>query len=90
MNTHHLLNPRYQNLQDVAQEFATDYQTNSPFPNIVFTDFFKPDLLDTVLAEFPDLSQKEGHRYDDSVQRKLAGKGEAFFGPVTEKLHAFS
>ena len=32
--------------------------SSKPFPNIVLKDFFNPEMLDGVLREFPDLSNK--------------------------------
>jgi len=74
-------------LKKLAKEKAQEYQAAAPFPNIVFHDFFDPQMLDKVLDEFPDLSQtKDIEKFDDYNQKKLATKGEATFGEMTKLL----
>lgn len=85
-----LLNPKYQNLQQVAAEYKEAYESNPPFPNIYFDDFFNHDMLRGVLAEFPDLNKKEETVfYDNPNERKHATKGEYTFGPNTKRLVHF-
>ncbi|WP_428331691.1 2OG-Fe(II) oxygenase [Mucilaginibacter sp.] len=74
-------------LKRLATERKLEYQNAEPFSNIVFHDFFNPEMLDAVLAEFPDLSlTKNIEKFDDYNQKKLATKGEASFGEVTKLL----
>ncbi|MDX1641479.1 MAG: 2OG-Fe(II) oxygenase [Balneolaceae bacterium] len=79
----------YGNLREVAEKHAGEYQSADPFPNIYFKNFFDADYLDSVLAEFPDLSQKESITYKNKKEIKFAGKGERFFGPKTKELMHF-
>jgi hypothetical protein len=44
----------YRHLAETAEKFHPVYAGNSPFPSIYFDDFFDPDFLREVLAEFPD------------------------------------
>jgi len=77
-------------LGKLGAENARAYQEAEPFPNIKFPNFFDPAMLDEVLKEFPDLSQKKNiAKYDNPNERKLASKGEALFGPVTKRLAHF-
>lgn len=85
-----LLNPKYKNLEQIAAEYKEVYETNPPFPNIYFDDFFNPDMLRRVLAEFPDLKKKEETvYYDNPNERKHATKGEYSFGSNTKRLVHF-
>ena len=83
------LGKAYRNLPAIAREAAASYRDAAPFSHIVFRDFFDPQYLDQVLAEFPDLEKQNSIHYADSLQRKRAGKGEAFFGPVTQEMMRF-
>ncbi len=77
------------NLEELAQQKKDEYQNAAPFPNIVFPDFFNPEMLDQVLGEFPDLAKKKAEeieKFNDYNQVKLATKGEASFGDVTKAL----
>lgn len=76
-------------LNDLAQQFAGEYQQNKPFPNIFFEDFFDPAILNQVLAEFPDLSQRNTIHYNNAFEKKFAGRGEQDFGPATRSLMHF-
>ena len=83
------LGKAYRNLPAIAREAAASYRDAAPFSHIVFRDFFDPQYLEQVLAEFPDLEKQNSIHYADSLQRKRAGKGEAFFGPVTQEMMRF-
>lgn len=83
------LNNAYQNLTEVAASYRAAYMSGSPFPNIYFNDFFNPEMLDRVLAEFPDLSKEDVIKYDNPKEKKLNGKGERPFGPETKRFMHF-
>ena len=69
-------------------EKAKDYTTADPFPNIYFDNFFIPERLKEVLAEFPDLTKNADLKFNDPNQVKLASKGEYRFGEKTlEFMH---
>ena len=68
---------------------VTEYANNQPFKHIVIDNFFDENYLKSVVEEFPDLqskSNKERISYENPRERKLAGKGEANFGPKTKAL----
>lgn len=81
-----LVNKKYiENLHELVDQYAT----NQPFKHIVLDDFFDEDFLKRVLSEFPDLqgrSDQERIAYANPRERKLAGKGESNFGPLTKIL----
>jgi Rps23 Pro-64 3,4-dihydroxylase Tpa1-like proline 4-hydroxylase len=66
-----------------------EYTNGDPFPNIYFDNFFNPEMLEKVLAEFPDMSKKPDLQYNDPNQVKLASKGEYRFGEVTKDFAYF-
>ena len=66
------------------------YIENKPFPSIWFDDFFKPDLLKQILAEFPQLGQeKKDIHYANANEIKFATKGEYRFGELTKEFMHF-
>ena len=65
MNHAHILSENFQNLEQAAQNEKKNYLNAKPFPNIVFSNFFKEDFLNTILEEFPDLSKSnESQNYN--------------------------
>jgi hypothetical protein len=87
MDTNPYLSPKFQDLAEQARQHNTDYTGNHPFPNIYFDDFFDPDYLRGVLAEFPDLAKKKDKiHYNNPNENKHAGKGEFDMGPRTKAL----
>lgn len=78
------------NLDYLAAKNKHDYQRAEPFPNIVFHDFFNESLLNRVVEEFPDLSQKSDTiSFNNQNEKKLATKGEGTFGETTKSLVHF-
>lgn len=79
-----------QNHLNSAREYSLEYSNNSPFPHIVLDNFFDPSYLESVLAEFPNLSGiKNKLTFNNPYEKKLAGKGESNFGPKTKELMHF-
>ena len=73
-----------------GKEKSAEYQNNKPFPHIVLHDFFREEILDAVLEEFPDLRKSEGKlSYDNEHELKLASRGEEHFGPRTKSFVHF-
>ena len=71
----------------LAKNNKKTYQSNSPFPNIYYKNFFNPNFLEEVLEEFPDLSKKkETVKFNDINQLKNASQGEELLGEKTKKL----
>lgn len=61
-----------------------EYANGDPFPNIYFDNFFNPEMLDKVLAEFPDLKAKPDIAFREVGQIKNATQGEYRFGEHTK------
>src|SRR4051794_19771738 len=79
------LNPSITDLKQLGIDKHQEYITAEPFPNIVIDNFFNEEILDQVLADFPDLSKKKGVKtYDDHNQKKLEAKGELYFSDMTK------
>jgi hypothetical protein len=81
-----VLNKKIENLASYAKEKSDLYQQAEPFPSIYLDDFFDTDFLNTVLEEFPDLSNLDSKEFNDFKQIKLQGKGEMFFEEKTKIL----
>ena len=80
---------KYTNLLDVAKEYSDQYKSASPFPSIVFENFFNREILENILSEFPDLSKTKSSVFDNPREKKLAGKGKKPFGKTTKKFMKF-
>lgn len=76
-------------LLELGRSKSQEYQGADPFPSMYFDDFFNPDLLREVLAEFPDLGQKGDIHYQNPNENKLATRGEYRFGPKTRAFVHF-
>ena len=73
-------------MQEAAGTAQAAYVNAQPFPHVVFDDFFDPQVLELVLAEFPRPGSIPWQRFDDEREIKLASAAEASFGPVTRLL----
>lgn len=83
------ISPEYQNLMQVSTDNKAEYLEATPFPYIKFENFFCESFLNQVLNEFPDLSKENSTQFNNSNERKFAGKGEASFGVQTRSLMHF-
>jgi len=81
--------PNYSNLSKVAADNREVYGNGVPFPFIKFDNFFNETLLDQVVDEFPDLASEDSMEFNNSNERKFAGKGELSFGPQTRAFMHF-
>lgn len=79
------LNPSITNLKQLGIDKREEYLNAAPFPNIVIDDFFNEEILNQVLADFPDLSKKADVKsYNNHNEKKLEAKGEMYFSDVTK------
>ena len=67
-----IISKKYLNPQTITEELKNNYQLGSPFPNIVLDNFFNESFLNTILKEFPDLSQI-------NISQKYKNKDEVKF-----------
>jgi len=70
-------------MKELAASACSTYSKATPFPHIVFDDFFDPNLLEQVLAEFPQPGAIRWQQFDNEHEIKLASAAESSFGPVT-------
>jgi Rps23 Pro-64 3,4-dihydroxylase Tpa1-like proline 4-hydroxylase len=73
-------------MQAMIPSAHQSYLDARPFPHIVVDDFLSPDVLETVLAEFPKPNQILWQQFDNAREIKLASAKETTFGPVTRLL----
>lgn len=83
------VNMSAQELHELGKAKHQEYITADPFPNIYFDNFFIPEMLEEVLAEFPDMQNKPDLQFSDPNQIKLASKGEYRFGEKTKDFAYF-
>ncbi len=84
-----MLSNKFKDLLTVAENHRKEYQTNKPFPNICFKEMFDEGFLDSVLNEFPDLSNENATKFSNPNENKSASRGESLFGDKTKKLIHF-
>ena len=73
-------------MRETADSAHTAYIDAKPFPHVVFDNFFNPELIDLVLAEFPKPNAIRWQSFDNAAEIKLASAAEASFGPATRLL----
>lgn len=83
MNNSPFLNISHAELIELGKAKHDEYISNAPFPNGYFDDFFNADELRKVLAEFPNLGDKQDIKFENPNEIKLASRGEYRFGPQT-------
>jgi len=67
----------------ISQSAHSTYANAKPFPHIVLDDFFDPEVVEGVLAEFPSPNAIRWQRFDNAHEIKLASATDASFGPLT-------
>jgi Rps23 Pro-64 3,4-dihydroxylase Tpa1-like proline 4-hydroxylase len=73
-------------MADATASLREAYRSARPFPHFVVDNFFDPELVDQVLAEFPKPQQIAWQKFDNEKELKLASAAESSFGPVTRLL----
>ena len=68
-----ILSNKYENLEELSKKNESYYRENTPFPHIVFENFFEKEFLKKVLDEFPDLSNiSKSEKYNSKNEVKLS------------------
>jgi len=70
-------------MKEIAGPAHLQYSNAVPFPHVVLDDFFDPNLLNHVLAEFPPPNAIRWQQFDNEREIKLASAAEFSFGPIT-------
>lgn len=73
-------------LKDLAMKHREEYAQAQPFPHIVIDNFLPEEVLDAVLAEFPDPKQIEWQSFQNKAEKKLASRHEQQMGDATRLL----
>ena len=73
-------------MKEIAASAHSSYINAKPFPHIVFENFLDPELLELVLAEFPEPGAIRWQKFDNEREIKLASAVESSFGPATRLL----
>jgi Rps23 Pro-64 3,4-dihydroxylase Tpa1-like proline 4-hydroxylase len=66
-----MINKKFLDLEGHALTSKSGYSTAQPFPHIVIDDFFKENILEEILDEFPDNMKKNGEDYNNKAEKKL-------------------
>jgi hypothetical protein len=83
------INKTVDELKALATDKRKNYVNANPFPNIYFDNFFKEEILEEVLSEWPDMDKEADFKFKDKNQIKLASKGEYRFGDKTKEFMHF-
>ncbi len=66
------INTNYSDLEKVAADNNNEYVNAHPFPSIVFDNFFKKDILEKILSDFPKNIKEIGNNYNNKAEKKLS------------------
>jgi Rps23 Pro-64 3,4-dihydroxylase Tpa1-like proline 4-hydroxylase len=78
-------------LKQIAQDNATEYRSNQPFPNIYFDDFLPASVAEAVIRDFPEPKQLRWDEFNDKHQVKLAfDAAEKLPASIREVLYFFN
>ncbi len=66
-----MINKKFLNLTNEAQNKKTNYLSASPFPHIVIDNFFDENILNIILEDFPKDIDKSGEDYNNKAEKKL-------------------
>lgn len=67
-------------LQTLAEAHRESYASAEPFPHAVIDGLFPDEMLETILAAFPDPDSNVWKEYDNDFERKLETQGEERLG----------
>ena len=82
-----ILSKKSQNLNDLALLLKNQYSFADPFPHIQIDNFFSDEYLNSILNEFPDLSNlKNSQNYKNQNEIKFANND---FKNFPEKMKTF-
>ncbi len=82
-----ILSKKSQNLNELALSLKNQYSSADPFPHLQIDNFFSDEYLDSILSEFPDLSNlKDSQNYKNQNEIKFANND---FKNFPEKIKIF-
>jgi len=72
----------------LAEARRDAYAMADPFPHTVIDDLLPEQVLDDVLAEFPDPKDADWVKFDNATEHKLGSRDDSIMGPATRQLFA--
>lgn len=69
-----------------AAELKKDWDAADPYPHIVIDNFFPPEVLDAVIAEYPQPEEVEWQQFNAPTEVKLAISDTTQLGSATRHL----
>jgi Rps23 Pro-64 3,4-dihydroxylase Tpa1-like proline 4-hydroxylase len=73
-------------MREALPSARESYAGAKPFPHVAIDNFLDPQLLESVLSEFPKPGQIRWQQFDNAREVKLASAKETNFGPLTRLL----
>jgi Rps23 Pro-64 3,4-dihydroxylase Tpa1-like proline 4-hydroxylase len=70
-------------MKEIGASGSATYSNAKPYPHIVLDDFFDPEIVDNILAEFPEPNAIRWQHFDNANEIKLASATDASFGSLT-------
>ena len=65
---------------------AVAYQSDQPFPHIVFESFLNPAIVTGAISEFPDVASEEWKAYAHVNERKFSNTDPESWGPTLKSI----
>lgn len=62
-------------LQAESESFKQSYRTAKPYPHLVIDDLFEPELLDRLVAEYPEPQNRDWLVWDTNNELKTTSRG---------------
>ena len=82
--------------QHIERQFSaqnvefSNYQSTDPFPHTVVDDFLPSDVIEQVLAEFPDAGSSAWASHFQNINENKRASADFFaWGPVTQKVFIY-
>ena len=66
------LNFDIKNLNNQATKYKEDYLAGKPFPHVVIDNFFREEILDSLIGNFPKNISDYNLKFDNFAEKKLA------------------
>ena len=85
-----IISEEYSDLEKLSLDKKGEYTKAQPFPFIYLDNFFKPEYLDQILEDFPDLSKsKHSHEFNTKNDKKIASTSTKIFSENTRHFFDF-
>ncbi len=78
------LNASLQKLRDNSAAWRERYLAAKPYPHLVIQDLFDPEILDRIVADFPQPEQRDWITWDTKHELKSTSRGINQLSPITQ------